>query len=57
MILSISPFRKYLGSSVEPMKNPPNAIISVAIKLSEGRFIERSRNSANRKSTISGWKI
>jgi hypothetical protein len=53
----ISPFKKYFGSMDDPMKNPTNARISVITRLSEGLFIDKIKNTANRKSTISGLKI
>ena len=41
----------------DPIKNPMNAIINVTTKLVDGAFMDRSRNKANRNSTINGLKM
>ena len=50
-------FRKCLGSIADPIKNPANARINVMTRLSEGLLIDKSRNNANKKSTINGLNI
>ena len=56
MMFSVVLFKKYFGSKVDPMKNAANAMINVTTRLFDGAVIDRSRNNANRNSTISGWK-
>ena len=47
-------FKKYFGSTVDPMKKETNAIASVMARLVEGEFKDKIRKSANTSSTISG---
>jgi hypothetical protein len=47
---------KYLESKVDPIKNPMNARINVMTKLVEGLLMDKSKNNANKKSTIKGLK-
>jgi hypothetical protein len=49
-------FIKCLGSMVDPIKNPINAISSVMTRLFDGVLIDKSRNIANRNRTINGLK-
>ena len=57
IIFSKESFKKYLGSIADPMKNATNAIINVITKLLEGAVIDKSKNIANKNSTIKGLKI
>ena len=50
-------FKKYFGSIADPIKNPANARANVMHRLGEGLFIDKSKNNANKKSTINGLKI
>ena len=49
-------FKKNLESKVDPIKNPMNARINVMTKLVEGLLMDKSKNNANKKSTIKGLK-
>jgi hypothetical protein len=50
-------FKKYLGSSIDPIMNPANARNNVMTRLVEGLFMDKIKKRANKKSTINGLKI
>ena len=47
-IFSDGPFRKYLGITVDPIKNAINPIINVITKLVDGAVIDKSKNNENK---------
>lgn len=50
-------FKKYLGITADPIKNPAKANINVMARLVETEFKASNRNMANMKSTIKGLKM